>query len=114
MFSAAKDYAAILRGRQTDEALLNRRATQSEPMPLFGIATALGLHHETVQAARNASLDRLAQGADPKCEIPDPVTGEHHGYGALYDPKAFAHFWRSRPGQRRKTGRTKKTPKEQA
>ncbi|MGW8526992.1 hypothetical protein [Nocardiopsis sp. NPDC055824] len=112
VFSAAKVYAAIPRGRQTDEALLDRLATQGEPMPLSAIATALGLHHDTVNTARDDSLERLAQGADPEKEIPAPVAGEHHGYGALYDPAAFAHFWRNRPGQGRKTGRAKKTTKE--
>ena len=111
VYSAAKVYEKIPRGRQTDEALLERLASQSEPLSLSAIATALGLHHETVYAARDASLQRLAQGADPEREIPDPVSGEHHDYGALYASAPFVRFWRDRPGQGRRTSRTK-TPRE--
>lgn len=91
------------RKRATSPSQVERLAAMSQPMTLVQIARVLGVAPATIYLARDASLKRIAADRAGAVEVPDPVEGEHGGFKALYDPKAWAHFWTHRPGQGRRT-----------
>lgn len=87
------------RAHRTDEDLLQRLESMTEPLTLTEIARVLNLYPSTLTRARDASLHRIAQGRAGEVEVPEPCSGEHGDYGATYAPGAWARFWQSRPGQ---------------
>lgn len=95
---------------RTDAELIERLESLTEPLTLAEIARVLSLHRSTLTRARDASLQRIAQGQAGEVEVPDPKAGAHGDHGAAYPPKAWARFWVSRPGQGLHPDRDGKAP----
>lgn len=93
----AVEYAP--RAHRTEEALIERLRSMTQPLTLAETARVLGLHRATLTRARDASLQRIAQKEAGEVEVPEPAAGAHGDHGATYHPREWARFWVHRPGQ---------------
>jgi len=87
------------RTHRTDVDLIERLDSLTEPMTLSAIARVLNLYPSTLTRARDASLQRIAQGEAREVEVPKPTAGAHGDYEVTYHPREWARFWVHRPGQ---------------